>query len=313
MKCRLPILTSLLPGLVLGLCLRADGDTEPLTGQQLIQQAARNLAMQPSLEAKLRQRVTLFDQYLVGSGSYRQLIIGDRKMFRLELLLQMADLTGSLLQVCNGNVLWEKRDIGTIQSLGYANVQNIRDAVSRAGGRTLDSTHLALGGLDQLLRGLDASFDFGDPTPQQIRELPVWEIHGYWKPEKVSTLLPATAGSEPLDWDALPDHVPQRVTVVLGRDRPLPLFPYRIEYERRVSGKAKDSPDKTRQPEVQRPYRAIVTLELFEVQRYARMDPQHFAFQVPQTKADDLTSQILDRLNLQRTTVAGGLLGARPK
>ncbi len=300
MRHRLPILSR--TGLVLAVVLTlftAQLGAQPSTptATELIHQAAQNLAHQPALEAKLRQTVTLFGQSLRGSGSYRQLIVGDNKMFRLEMKLAVADTTTSLLQVCDGTTLWEKRDLGTSQQQGYLMIRPFRELVQQEGLVESGLVWMAVGGLDQLLRGLNQSFQFEAPIPRSVgtAKLPVWELRGHWKAEMITRFLPE--GSTPSgDWDRLPEHLPHRVVLTLGRDQQLPLFPYRIEYLRQL-------PEPVEQTAVvsEPQHRRLASIQLYEVQRYANMDPQHFVFQIDkQTPVEDMSERYLAWLQARR-------------
>lgn len=239
----------------------------------------------------MRQTVELFGQYLVGYGSYRQLIIGEKKMFRLEVKLQVGQTTTSMLQVCDGETLWEKRDLGGTQQYGTLTVQHIRELATRQGRGGDEDVRLwfALGGLDLLLRGLAENFEFEEPVPETLgsARLPVWTIRGNWKP--------ATTG-EAVSPIPLATHLPHQVVVTLGRDEQLPLFPYRLEYRRRTDDAAESG---------ETVYQRIATVQLFEVQRYAGIDPRHFTqpSDFPrddkELRVDDLSRRYVRRFDLR--------------
>jgi hypothetical protein len=95
---------------------------------------------------------------------------------------------------------------------------------------------MALGGLPRLLSTLDGHFAFGRAKPLVIGKLPVWSLEGQWKPKVLATLLPdqreAILAGQPAQLDKLPPHLPHGVTLILGRDEVVPLFPYSISYYR---------------------------------------------------------------------------------
>ena len=320
MRSRLPIVTRLGVGLAVALLLRGSVElnAQPSTpgggtlrrdassagplnsgrlgGRALIQQAARNLAAQPALEAQMRQTVALFDQYLVGKGSYRQWIVGGDKMFRLELNLGTKT---SLLQVCDGTTLWEKRILGTSEECGYLTVRHIREAIEKSGRVSADPGLLAIGGLDQLLRGLSKTFEFEDPVAQRIgkAEFPVWEIRGSWKPNQVADQPMEDDTTDPVESSVLAEHLPHAVVITLGRDQQLPLFPYRVEYLRRIPTSDPPPPAQSASPTQ---YRRIATIQLYEVQRYASMDSRHFRFQIDkEAPVVDMSNRYMRRLGLR--------------
>jgi hypothetical protein len=294
MKSRLPRFTVLvaLVALLHPPEVRSQADAD--SGQELLRQAARNLAQQPSLEAKIRQRVAIFGQYLVGSGSYRQLTIGQSKRLRLEMKLHVAaDQTTSLLQVSDGRTLWIKQDAGDQQSLAYVNLRRVRAAIAEDALLASQADGIGVGGLDFLLRGLDEAFEFDTPQPQMMGDVPVWELHGRWRAEKLRDWIPKEQGGAAEQLEQLPDHLPHTVVVTLGRDEFFPLFPYRVEYRRHASASPTAPSSPTRQPDS-----AIVTIELYEVRNYRVDDPRHFEFHLNDQPVVDVTDEYLARLRV---------------
>ena len=270
----------------------ADRSIESKPGQQMVARAIQQIANQPSVEAELRQRVELFGRFLVGSGNYRQLTIGDQRMFRLEMKLQVADRLTSLLQVSNGSTLWIRHGIGDTKNLAYVNLGKVREALRDAPPTVgvLSTKQLAAGGLHQLLRGLEDCFDFREPTASQIGNLPVWHLKGHWKAAKLAQLLSpeqaALVAANPSEVTGLPAQLPSVVSLFLGRDQEIPLFPYQIEYGRFEA--ASKTPPKQDNPAR---YRAIAILQLFEVRRYRNMDPRDFTFTPVDEQVDDRTEE----------------------
>lgn len=270
------------------LSTNADGQesaAEVLSGQELVGRAARQFAQHPSLEAKLRQRVSLFGQQLVGTGSYSQLKTDSGKRFRLDLTLKAGEQLTSLQQVNDGSYLWLRRDSGGEQTTNVVDLRRVEEALRSAAVPSTPGSLVVLGGFDQLLDGLVQRFDFGRPTTATIADLPVWVVHGRWKRDEVAKLLPAqandiAAGAVP-KLEELASHLPHRVTLVLGRDNRLPLFPYRIEYSRL------EPPTR---------FTPIMTIELFEVRAGTRLSPQYFEFQLGDQRIEDATDFFIAKL-----------------
>jgi len=157
---------------------------------------------------------------------------------------------------------------------------------------------MAVGGLHHLLLGLHEHFEFGEPQTAQIGNVPVWVLRGRWKPEMLIPFFPdqqeSIRAGEPPRLDLLPDHVPDTVTVVLGRDEFIPLFPYRIEYGRRVApaSNRKKGPESHTQESVLRP---LLTMELFEVQRSIDLDPRLFIYKLGDQHIEDWTERFKGR------------------
>ena len=287
----------------------------PSQGQQLVRDALESLLRQPGVEARIRQRVDILNQRLVGAGTYLQFQRpGQPLLCRLELKLQLGNSASSVQQVCDGRFLWTRRDLPGSQVLSRVDLRQIDEALARSGtvqGRggpapQWNAARLARGGLPALLQSLEDHFDFGPPRADSIRfpvasgdsdagpqleEQPVWILEGRWKPKQVLQWLPeqrdATEHGEPPRLESLPAHLPHRVELVLGRDTFIPLFPYRIEYQKF----AKDSEGKlsgTSTP--------MLTMELFEVNARADLQPHFFEYQPGDQAVVDETAQFLQRL-----------------
>lgn len=264
----------------------------PLAGQEMVAQAAQRLLLAPGLQAKTRQTVELFDQQLVGSGSYCQLTNGPKLYLELELKLPVGDKTTSLRQISDGDVFWEVHDEDSSTSVSYVNLLTLRSAASKTKPTVAPSFWMALGGLPRLLTELEAHFQFQPPQPTMIGELPVWRLHGEWKPQVLAKLLPeqrdAILAGSSVRWDDVPEQMPHGVTLVLGRDNIIPLFPYSFAFFRYGAGAATQSQPQRR--------RAIFTWELFEVRVRTDLQPKDFDFRPNHREVTDRTSEYLERL-----------------
>lgn len=187
----------------------------------------------PSLQANLRLRGHLNGRQFEAAGDY---VAGSYPQTRLRLEIAIDTLTGTLLQVCDGQVSWTVREV-TRQTTGPAaagratspTTQAPTDDVTRtttivrrdadrivqaAGGATPQRRllgDLGVGGLPALLAGLERCFDFTPAagSPEVI------ELHGRWKPEVFAELG--------LNRDATTLDLPTGVQVTLDRSTTLPL------------------------------------------------------------------------------------------
>ncbi|MCU0959603.1 MAG: hypothetical protein MUF48_05815 [Pirellulaceae bacterium] len=272
-----------------------DAATGP-SGQNLVAQAAQRLLLLPGIEARTRQRVNLFGQSLVGSGTYLQLTRGPRMMLRLDLKLQVGMRSVSWQQISDGDTFWVSRTEDQRTSLTRVNVRRLRDVASRIGPADLPpppTLWMALGGLPKLLSALESHFTFDPPQASMIGDLPVWRVDGHWKPATLASLLPdqgaAILAGEPLDLAELPPHLPHGVTLILGRDQVIPLFPYGISYFRHVAVDP-STPGATRR-------QAMVTWELFEVRLRQDLEPSMFDYRPHDNQeVEERTDQYIARL-----------------
>jgi hypothetical protein len=261
----------------------------------LLAQATRRARDLPSVSAKIRLRVNLYGQQLVGTGTYLQLRSRHHKKVRLELKIQVADQVTSLQQISDGRFLRTLRSFPgdsprVVTEVDLLRVQKVLEK-GRGGDLDTSAPWLALGGLTQLLRGLDADFVFDAPHAGTLRAVPVWILHGKWRPDRLAERRPdGKADAKSVDRtnsNRPPRPLPDSVLVLLGRDD---LFPYRIEFRRRgtdeLAGKKKAiNPSASR---------AIVTMEFFEVSVGAPLDPLVFEFH-PDLQVEDHTDRFLER------------------
>lgn len=246
---------------------------------------AREVAMLSSIDTKLRLSSHVLGQELVGSGSYCQLKRDHETLLKMELKLQVANQVSSLLQISDGRFFWVRRDLPQHKSLSRVDQRRVREAVAKAQNlpvANLDPRWLALGGLGRLMEGLTTAFDFSAPRADQMGTTPVWVVSGQWKPDYLGLLWPeksaALTAKEPVDLRELPAHMPHRVIVVLSRDPALPIFPYRVEYQR-LTDRGEPQP--------------MVALDFYEVRRNAVLDPKLFGYKPGDQEVADETEQYL--------------------
>lgn len=276
-------------------------------GQKLIARAAGKVFRYQSLSARIRLRVHLLEQNLVGTGRYFQLGSDAEKLVRLDLKIRASDRETRLQQVCDGRNLWVYQDMPSLTApdqrqatVSRVDLRQIRAMIQRQGSspaNMLSPDQLTEGGLANLLNQLNANFDFQQVSKSTLSGLPMWTVRGGWKPDRLARILPQPKGAIPAgeraSHDALPDHVPNVVAVCLGRED---LFPYRIEYFRVKVG---SDPALVAGPPAEST--AVVTMELFEVATNDVIDPRRFQFQAPTNlEVHDRTDQYLARLKAAR-------------
>lgn len=267
-------------------------------GQALVAQAAQRLLLLPAIEANTRQQLALFGQQTIGVGTYMQWTRPPQLMLRLDLKLQLGDQMTSLLQVSDGDSLWVRRDQGGQSQLSRVNLRKLRENASQLSHTHPDaflspSLWMAVGGLPALLFQLESHFQFGAATPTEFRDLPVWSVEGTWKPDLLARLLPsqqdAILAGEPPRLEELPAHLPHGVTLILGRDEVIPLFPYRVSYHR-FAGPPRESSSAP-------PRESLLTWELFEVRVRPELTAAHFDYRPGAQEVEERTDAFLTRLH----------------
>lgn len=260
-------------------------------GETLLKSAVAELARMQTVAAKMRQQVNLFGHQIIGSGTYLQQGRGVDLRLRMELKLRVAERLSSLQQVSDGKSFWVRSDGLDETRITRVDLARVRYALQR---QQLDApanvtAGISVGGLPRLLENLDASFRFGAATEERLDRLVVWKIEGEWERTKLADLLPAQAerlraGNAP-DFSKLPEHLPDRVRLMLGKDD---LFPYRFEFLR-MSPEINEATGR-------REAKVLVLMEFFEVQTNVAIDARNFVYQP--TKFEDATGTFLRTLGL---------------
>ena len=251
-----------------------------LDGNQVLDLAVERLQGYTGIGARVRHRVEMFSQQLMGAGNYWQGPTGSLQS-RLELQLQTDKKTCSWLQVCDGKTLWTYQQFVESRNLTMVDVERVLAATAGQTPGPSAPMSLGIGGLPELIRRLNQSFTFSAPEPGTLGQWPVLRMVGEWKPEMLMVLLSKQAkaieaGEKP-KMRNLAEHVPYSVTLYLGQSD---LFPYRIEYHR------PDTP--TGQP--------MLAMEFFEVRFDLPVDPERFTYRPSYRKIEDRTVQYIEQL-----------------
>ena len=249
-------------------------------GQKLVANAARRVFQEPSLEAKVRHRVDLLGHELFGTGLYQQLGAGPDKLVRFEMKTQLDDQTVTLQQISGERFFWIRKDLPQ----GKKKLSRVSLWQFREGVKKIEATNplhasqcwLLLGGLSRLLEELNRGYTFGPPQAGELGSVPVWVLTGEAKPELRARLDIPVERKTP--------QFPVQVVLTLGRDNILPLFPYRVEYQR------------TNKSGVLEP---LMTMELYEVRRRNDLDPRSFEYNPGDQEVEDITRPFLLRLGIQ--------------
>lgn len=270
--------------------------------RQTLAEAVAALERWHSVAARVRAEVRLFEQHLVGSGTYVQGSARDRA-WRWELRVQTDDGASSLLQVCDGKQFWTYRQTASAARLEWIDAPRVYASLAKhrplpgaasAGTAAMPTLGLGVGGLPRLLRALDDCCEFRAVNEGSLERMPVWILQGTWRPAILAHLLPeqreAIEQGRGADLKRLPAHVPDRVSLFLGRDD---LFPYRLEYHRDQPGEKEWEAGARRSHPP-----SIVKLEWFEVRFNVPLARDQFYYNPGATKYDDVTGRYLEGLGL---------------
>lgn len=269
----------------------AAGDLVIPDSDALLRRAVAHLNAAGSIEAKVRQRVDLFDRELIGSGSYAQQGSGLTTRLRLEMRMRTDRAATELLQVCNGETLWTFNAADGLRTLRRVDLDRVIDALrgDRDGGAAggYSGGSIGLGGLPWMLEGLRQFCEFAPAQSGRLGDLNVLVLSGTWRSEKLLALVDAAereriAAGGKFDLARLPPHLPDSVVIHLGRDD---LFPYRFDYRR--TAPQHDSPAAAA--------KTIVSLEFYEVLTGGAIPAERFTYKPGQGAIDD-TERYIERL-----------------
>lgn len=269
--------------------------------QLLLLDAAQRLSQYRTISARLRQRIQLFDQALVGTGNYFQLLGSDNQLLsRWEMKIQMGDQVTSMQTVRDGRFVWIHENLPDDGKMplvaGSATPRPTRSRLRRIDLRRVPTQTGAgeggqiavgpvVGSLAQLLYQLDRHFEFGPRKSATLYDQPVWILRGRWR------ATPPTNG-EPVPAPVMPLPIPDRAILVLSQ---ADLFPYRLEYWKKSStsnGSGKTGGGTRNE-------RPLVTMEIFEVSTNSQLDPLIFSYHPHDSEVDvDSTDLYLRQLGL---------------
>jgi hypothetical protein len=215
--------------------------------------------------------------------------------------MQIGDQQATIQEIRGPDAYWIRRHVPPAPpTLGRVDLKQLRRSLTEAvpsGGPVVmpQGAWIMQGGLARLLTAIEECFQFDEPRADELQfnspdgqavvRLPIWNVSGAWKPQRLTAL----AGKDAKKADRLPEQLPDRIELVLGRTSDiLPLFPYRITYWRDASPATKDSP-------AAGPHE-LLTLELYNVSRRA-VDPREFDYQPGDQEVENLTRTYIQRLS----------------
>ncbi len=282
----------------------------PTPGERLLLDVTRSVAAADSIAAMVQQRVDLFGVRIDGKGSYLQQGRGEARTTRFELQMQSRSDNISLLEINVDDYLWRERRLPNRTEVTRVNLRRVRQAwqkAERASGQRpafdFSRTSIAFGGLPKLLTKLEKNFRFGavreTTIPSGSSQLPVYQVVGRWRAEKLAQMLPTQSEEilkgHPADLSHLPDHIPHEVLLVVDRDT---LFPYVFEYRRYDSTDQRSLGDRltdnANPGNAGVPFQRVAWLRLHDVQINRPVNTQKFIFNPgPDTEVRDITEEYL--------------------
>lgn len=264
----------------------ADIHRAPQDGNALIRQSSERIRNFGPFAANIRQRVELFGCQLNGPGLYVQQG-GPACRYRLELSLAAEGHVANLLQVSNGRYMYRRVNLPDDDRLTRVDLDMIRESLGKSAlpfDLSSPLPAISFGDLASVLKELERKFDFRQIRSGQINETSVWIATGTWSSQEILKLVPdARFGANgDLQYDSLPPQLPHEVEIAFGKDLPLPLFPYRIDF------------NKIESIEGPRSSSSMIAIEFFNI-RPRKYNPADFEYEPGNDEMEDVTQYYLSR------------------
>lgn len=275
----------------------AEPDGKPSPAAE-IKKAREKLLKVKSISAKVVEKVDVLDKSFKAEGRYLQrgLQEGDWKM-RLELAVKIGNASGSLLEVCDGDLLWMRSDVDTGRkkdkpegakkdhrdtTITRRNVTKILNAAKKLPDKSYETgliTSLGLGGLPALLAAIEQNMKFTAVKDMSLRDLPMIVVEGTWT-DAFAQRLRGSQGQGQQASTLLPASAPDSVRLYIDRGTG---FPHRITYMKKIPGR-----------NVQK---EMLTLDFLDVEVNQPISDSEFDYVPPKDIAPiELTQGFLDQL-----------------
>lgn len=256
--------------------------------KDILLSAADKLKGYASVRANITEKVTIQTHSFIAKGSYLQ---GQNLQLRMEFTVELGGAKGSLLEVCDGQVLWTRHDLGEKDQsqITRRDVRQILQAAEQAGQRlktpdeqaTLQTSivaDLGIGGLPALLAAFAKDYDFTKATQGKIDDQDIVTIEGSWN-AKYREMWQGSKSKDKAP-PQLPVYVPDLVRMSFDKQTE---FPRRIEFLKQLPGQSVPSP--------------LMTVDFTKVVFNGKVSRDDFVFIAPERPAPvDITQMYLQRL-----------------
>src|SRR5262249_31972697 len=194
-----------------------------------------------SVSARIVETVAVFDKSFKVEGRYLQTALRTNDWhMRLEMAVKVGESSGSLLEVCDGSILWVRTEIDsgrrkskdaeeeeTGASMARRNVSEIMAAARKAGDQKSETALIAsfgLGGLPGLIAAIEQDMKFTAVKQERLSERPVFVVQGSWNEAFLQRARrPGAPAVSTLMMPTVPDSVRIYVDCETG-------FPHRLTY-----------------------------------------------------------------------------------
>jgi len=258
------------------------GETSSATAVEILRKSRDTLLLRQSVSATLQEKVAIAGSRFQASGTYAA---GEFPKLRLSFQVEVGDTTGSLLQVCDGQLLWTERRIRQ-RNQEKPSVNASRIVIDELLSALKDRrdvpeavliANLGMGGLPTLLAALERSMVFDKHKVAEHDGETYSVIQGRWNDDFRARL--GGAGGKPL-----PAHVPDHVRIYFDQQT---LFPTRVLY---LKERASDTQLKTHQ--------LLLSLEFSDVVFDGPVSEEQFRYTPPGgTQVENRTVKFIEMIN----------------
>ncbi len=271
---------------------KAAREEPPTEAEKFIDQSVTKVRALKSISADITQTAEILGQKFELKGQYLK---DANQKVRLQLTLSgLESATGSMLQVCDGDMLWDVQQV--IDSQSYRK-RKIGEIMTKLNDPRMDPTireqiiaQLGFAGPESLLQGLRKAIKFDSMTDDTLDGEKVVVVQGEWK-DRSALVAP---GQPPLPMNApLPAYVPSIVRAWIGKENG---WPYQIRLVGRAPSEinlnqAQIGPDgrPIRRPSVgPKVVPSTITLAYSNVKLNPVLKPEQFAFTAPPSMANQV-------------------------
>lgn len=203
----------------------------PTEAEKTLDAAIKKVAALKSMAADLTESVDMLDQKFTIRGRYLK-APGHRIYLQLK-VSGLADSTAQMLQVCDGQTLWDYQQVLDTQVYGKLEVGPVFEKMKAPELEDLMreqvTAQLGFAGPDELLRGIRKIGKFDQQVGDTFDGKAVWLLTGEWK-SRDGLVAP---NQQPLSALApLPAYVPSLIKVWVGKDDG---WPYKVRLVGRLA------------------------------------------------------------------------------
>ncbi len=280
----------------------AEPPAEPATeAEQLIDLAIKKVAAIKSVSADMVQSATILKQKFDIKGRYLKAPVS--KIYLMLTVSGLPDSTGSLLQVCDGDTLWEYQQVLDYRSYRKLSIKPIFERLNSPDidAKTRDGilSQMGFAGPDTLLVGLRRAVKFDQKEEETLDGKSVWVLRGTWRTR--NGLVGADQRPLPAA-GPLPAFVPSRATLYLGKEDG---WPYKLDMVGSVPTVLLDTrrtgPDGKligSRSSIEKIDPSEIKLAYTNVKINAAIKPEEFAFQAqPDANVEDNTEALIKGLD----------------